>query len=439
MCDPKPCEACPAPAPASPTPLDQMRFDYAWKWFDFHAEQRTKMFNYMLIGMGIFATAFVTAVDKKLELEAALLSSVAVIVALVFCFIDHRNRQLYLVAMDVLIDIERNLAFAGRPGNTFLDHLNKPKRYGISSRVAWEDMSKAEQGRLDEGKPAIEAAPSYLESVWRDVRGMTRGQHRYWMPFVALSFAALFLGAATRAWLLYSGAVPRLPVAIEGGVLLLLGWSFAVWQWLLSEPKKSSVWPIASMLIGACLLAAAACWSRLQEPLAQSARFEVAVGADLNNVLDLRLRQPLDNAHDGPLGALVSTQLGPFESGGATLHCESAAQSKAVSEIRDALKAAADGKQRVAVVLVGSTDRTPLLPALRRQYGSDAGLARARIAAVEGCLWPPGAAAVPSDVLRVVTGPAYTPGGAQAASTAQRSMEGDRYVRVMLVGLPASR
>ena len=81
----------------------------------------------------------------------------------------------------------------------------------------------------------------------------------------------------------------------------------------------------------------------------------------------------------------------------------------------------------------------PLLPALRRQYGSDAGLARARIAAVERCLWPGGAAAAPSDVLRVVTGPAYTPSAVQPASTAQRSMRGDRYVRAMLVGLQASR
>lgn len=439
MCDPKPCDACPASEPTSPTPLDQMRFEYAWKWFDFHAEQRTKMFNYMLIGMGIFATAYVTAVDKKLELEAALLSSVAVIVAVVFCFIDYRNRQLYLVAMDVLIDIERNVAFADRQDNTFLDHGNKPKRYGISSRVAWEDMSGPEQQRLDEGKPAIEAPLSYLGSIWRHVEGMARGQHRYWMPFVALSFAALFLGAATRAWLMYSRAVPSLPVAIEGGFLLLLGLSYAAWQWLFGKPRKSAVWPLASVLIGSCLLVAATYWPRLQEPLAPSAVFEVAVGADLNNVLDLRLRQPLDNAHDGQLGALVSAQFGPFESGGATLDCRSATQSKAISEIRDALKAAGDRKQRVAVVLVGSTDRTPLLPAPRRQYGSDAGLARARVSAVEACLWPPGVASAPSDVLRVITGPAYTPPTPQADSTAQRSMESDRYVRVMLVGLQASR
>ena len=42
------------------------RLDYAWKWFNFHAEQRTKMFNYMLVGLGILATAIATMVQKGL-------------------------------------------------------------------------------------------------------------------------------------------------------------------------------------------------------------------------------------------------------------------------------------------------------------------------------------------------------------------------------------
>lgn len=29
--------------------LVKMQFDYAWKWFDFHARQRTTMFNFTII------------------------------------------------------------------------------------------------------------------------------------------------------------------------------------------------------------------------------------------------------------------------------------------------------------------------------------------------------------------------------------------------------
>jgi hypothetical protein len=177
----------------------------------------------------------------------------------------------------------------------------------------------------------------------------------------------------------------------------------------------------------------------LRDRLVSSSVFDVSVGADLNNVLDLRIRQPLANGLDGQLGIIVSTQFGPFELGSAVLDCRSAIQSRAIDDIQEALTAAANRKQRVAVVLVGSTDRTALSPGLRRQYGSDAGLARARVSAVEACLWPTGTKTTPMDVLRVISGPAYTPPSEQAASGALQSMETDRSVRVMLIGLQSRR
>src|SRR6516225_3596434 len=128
--------------PVTPTGLELMRFDYAWKWFDFHAEQRTKMFNYMLIGMGIFATALVTAIDKRLLLEAAVLSSAAAVVALVFCLIDRRNRELYIAAMDVLIDAEKRVVFGE---TTFKDRHGQEHTFGISRRIAVDDGPKAEK------------------------------------------------------------------------------------------------------------------------------------------------------------------------------------------------------------------------------------------------------------------------------------------------------
>src|SRR5437879_3187422 len=90
--------------PNSPTDSQTLRLDYPWKWFSFHAEQRTKMCNFMLIGLGILATALVGLIEKKLLLEAGLISSAAFVVALVFCRLDFRNRTLYKVARDVLID-----------------------------------------------------------------------------------------------------------------------------------------------------------------------------------------------------------------------------------------------------------------------------------------------------------------------------------------------
>ena len=42
--------------------IEEVRFQYAWNWFEFHAKQRTTMFNYFLVSVGIFANAAVLAI-----------------------------------------------------------------------------------------------------------------------------------------------------------------------------------------------------------------------------------------------------------------------------------------------------------------------------------------------------------------------------------------
>jgi hypothetical protein len=440
MCDPKPCEAC-DPKLGTPTPLDQMRFDYAWKWFEFHAEQRTKMFNYMLIGMGIFATAFVTAVDKKLALEAAVLSSAAVLVALVFAFIDHRNRHLYVVAMDVLIDDEKRLVFAGRtdaakqPTDFFPDPKGQDKLYGVSGRVAREDLPDDVQQRLRQKEPVQLVPDTYRESLRRHLYGMRRGQHRYWMPFVGFSFATLFLGAATRAWLVYTQAVPFPWVLGEGVVLILIG--LGAMRAQIKKPAHAGVWPFGAILVGLAFVGVASKPS-LRTPFLSGSAIEIAIGADLNNVLDLHLTQPLPGTPDAPLGTLVSAQFGPFGSEPGkevVFDCTSGENAAAVANVRKAMSDARDRHQRVAALLVGSVDKTQMKPKAQNQFASDAGLARARVAKVEDCLWPKGGAIEPPEVLRVFSGPAYTPAVKEGASAAAQGRQDDRVVRVLVLGL----
>jgi hypothetical protein len=78
-----------------PSELDKLRFDYAWKWFSFHAEQRTKMFNFMLVGLGALATVVVTAINDHLVLVARFACGLGFVIALVFWRLDGRNRTLY--------------------------------------------------------------------------------------------------------------------------------------------------------------------------------------------------------------------------------------------------------------------------------------------------------------------------------------------------------
>ncbi len=80
---------------SEPSELDQLRFDYAWKWFNFHAEQRTKMFNFMIVGLGALAAAVVTAINDHLVPVVRCACVLGIVLALVFLLLDGRNRRLY--------------------------------------------------------------------------------------------------------------------------------------------------------------------------------------------------------------------------------------------------------------------------------------------------------------------------------------------------------
>src|SRR4051812_17959205 len=99
--------------PADPLELRKLQFDYAWKWFSFHADQRVKMFNFMLIVFGIFAAGVVNALDKAALPRVALagLCFFGTFLAWAFTRLDRRNRDLVWLGEDVLMELERKVIF----------------------------------------------------------------------------------------------------------------------------------------------------------------------------------------------------------------------------------------------------------------------------------------------------------------------------------------
>ncbi len=172
----------------APTEMQKLRFEYAWKWFSFHAEQRTKMFNFMLIGLGIFASGMVASFNGGQFGAALALSIWAVLLASAFMLLDKRNRQLYAVALDVLINAERMMLFG--EGHTFADHTGKKVvDFGIARRIALE------QSRDPEGWEGWKLA-------------VRQGRHRYLMPAVAWIFIILFtLAAVIAIWFMLPSTV----------------------------------------------------------------------------------------------------------------------------------------------------------------------------------------------------------------------------------------
>ncbi len=156
---------------AAPAEIDKLRFDYAWKWFAFHADQRVKMFNFMLVATGFFAAAVASTYDKSPAVARAL-SVAAAVVSLIFTRLDRRNQDLVWLGEDVLVELERRMIF-GR-GATIEGRDGRSTPFGI----LWA------QARSEQDHP-----PTVIQAYWR-------GRHRLWLRRVGYLIALLFLTLA---------------------------------------------------------------------------------------------------------------------------------------------------------------------------------------------------------------------------------------------------
>jgi len=375
----------------------RMQFDYAWNWFEFHAEQRTRMFNYMLIGMGIFATALVAAIDKKLPVEAITIGAAAMCVAIVFYLIDRRNRQLYLVAMDVLIHLERTVMFG--EATTFPDHRHRPRLFGISGRVAAED-----QGLMSKRLP--------------DLRGALSGQHRHWIPFIALGFGALFGAAAVRGYLQLVHCAPKWPVAAIGVMLFVsCGLHFAWSYWRSTKDEfESSFLSSCGFFLGALLIALALLVPSFGEPLERRPQLESSVVTNLGDATQARVLLGTAN-QVGVIGSATFKGYGPALD---KLDCGTPDNQAATRQIQQWLNDIRQRNEQPLLILVGSTDPRAATGGASRRYGIGNGPARARTDAAYACLGRQGAMAAPVEVLHLAGEPnvAATPSGVARPSSA---------------------
>jgi phosphoglycolate phosphatase-like HAD superfamily hydrolase len=152
-----------------------IQFDYAWKWFNYHADQRIKMFNYMLVGLGLFATAIVGTLDKHLPIWVPIaLCFLAGIIALIFSRIDVRNQYLLQLSEEVLTELERSQIF-GR-NNWILGRSGEKIRFGILWR----------QHLIDDKYSCF---MKFIVGAWQ-------GRHRIWLRTIAVILAFLFLASS---------------------------------------------------------------------------------------------------------------------------------------------------------------------------------------------------------------------------------------------------
>ena len=91
--------------------LYNARFEYAWRYFDFHAKQRTTMFNFFIIFSGFFIGACATLFKDEQYALTGILSFFGVVISLMFIFLERRNEELVHIAEDILHELEKELTF----------------------------------------------------------------------------------------------------------------------------------------------------------------------------------------------------------------------------------------------------------------------------------------------------------------------------------------
>ena len=108
----------------------QMKFEYAWRYFAYHAKQRVTMFNFFLLGSGIIGNAYGLLLRGESHLQAGGIALIGFLVCVVFLMLDVRNHQLVNLGEDALRRVEKDHLLSTDHGKP--DH--KIPEYAIMTR-----------------------------------------------------------------------------------------------------------------------------------------------------------------------------------------------------------------------------------------------------------------------------------------------------------------
>ncbi|MHC4687608.1 MAG: RipA family octameric membrane protein [Planctomycetota bacterium] len=149
--------------------LLKLRYDYAWKWFEYHANQRVTMFNYFLIITGILSNAYVGLLKEGLLEIAMALGSLGALTSVGFFLLDWRNKQLVDMGEDVLEKLEREKIFNGYKG----------KKGGEIFQLGFLFREEEEKLKL-QGKPLRRLGTSLIK-------------HKFWIRAIQGAVVILFV------------------------------------------------------------------------------------------------------------------------------------------------------------------------------------------------------------------------------------------------------
>ena len=170
--------------------LDKMRFDYAWKWFSYHADQRVKMFNFMLIAFGILGSGGVGALEADRPSVTLFLSVIGIIMSIGFFFLDMRNRDLVWRGESILKYLEKETLFKGLTLADMRKEGDDWVEYAKDARIL---------GFKQAGEIQAELKTNLGSRIAHRFTQFQQGQHRIWFPLITGLILLFFSGLSIYA------------------------------------------------------------------------------------------------------------------------------------------------------------------------------------------------------------------------------------------------
>jgi hypothetical protein len=172
--------------------LFNSRFEYGWRFFDFHAKQRTTIFNFFVVFSGFLIGAFAILLQKNEHWPLVILSLFGAVITFFFIFLERRNEELVHIAEDILRALEQEVLFRG-----------------MRDQVKWPHQRTRWRGRMIESLQPVPVGIFVRQDYDEHNDAGSKYSHGTWMPGVQLLVCGLCVVTAIYAFLLGVGALPH--------------------------------------------------------------------------------------------------------------------------------------------------------------------------------------------------------------------------------------
>jgi len=109
---------------------DEVRLNYAWGWFQYHAAQRFSAFNFFLLVVGALTVAYANAATHHSRTLGAAVALLGTFMAAGFAAIDTRNEQLVDCGRVELAEVEPRFAIC-------ITRSAETRRHRVVSHRIW--------------------------------------------------------------------------------------------------------------------------------------------------------------------------------------------------------------------------------------------------------------------------------------------------------------